>query len=156
MSLVHSRTASGLHVAEHGSDHASVAAALRDHDDRLRLVPQGVDSDGRPLWKVMYDLGPDRPAETVMVWMDERLQQALPLSHRLVDEVKRLDRNGRGDNVDVDAHNARVREQAEQQLHEELVGVGLEEAARTRRSPALHRGVHLRRSRHKRGGRPGR
>lgn len=156
MSLVHSRLSSGLYVAETATDYMSVAQALRDHDRQLRLVPQGVDRDGRPIYKVLLDRGDDRPAETVLVWMDEQMQEALPLSHRIVDEVKRLDRNSRADRVSDDDHNRKLAERAQEQLHEELVGVGLEEAARTRRSPALHRGIHLRRSRHKRGGRPGR
>lgn len=155
MSLVHSRLASGLFVAETATDYMSVAQALRDHDSQLRLVPQGVDRNGRPIYKVLLDVGPERPAELVLAWMDDSFEEALPLSHRIVDEVKRLDRNSRADRISDDEHNRMVREQAEQQLHEELVGVGLEEAARTRRSPALHRGVHLRRSRHARGGRPG-
>lgn len=156
MTLVHTRTGSGLYVAETATDYQSVSAALRDHDPNLRLVPQGVDRNGRPIYKVLYALGPERPAETVLVWMDDRLEEAFPLSHRIVDEVKRLDRNGRADRVSEDEHNRRLRDEAHERLHDELLGVGFEEAARTRRSPVLHRGVHLRRSRHKRGGRPGR
>lgn len=156
MSLVTSRTPSGLLLAETATDYQSVYAALRDHDRHLRLVPQGVDRNGRPIYKVLYDLGPDVPAQTLLVWMDERLEESLPLSHRIVDEVKRLDRNLRGDVISEDEHNRRLIEDRQRRAQEDLEGVGLEEAARTRRSPALHRGVHLRRSRHKRGGRPGR
>jgi hypothetical protein len=86
VSLVYTKTESGLLVASEGaSDERAVARALKDHDPDLRLVPQ---QDG---WRVYRYAGPDRPADFILYWGDG--EGPWPLSHRLVDEVKRHDRN---------------------------------------------------------------
>lgn len=150
MALVETRTPSGLYVAENAADYQSVSRALRDYDRDLRLVPQP-DDEGRVAYKVFRYQGGDRPAEFVCGWWSEQLQP-LPLSHRLVDLVKQLDRNT-GGREDVDTENERLREERLRDAAEAISDVGRETSKRVKRSPALHRGQHLRRSRHKPGGR---
>lgn len=112
MGLVYSRSDSGLVVAEHGADEAAVALALKDHDPDLRLVAQGSDLYGTRIYKVFLYRGSDRPAEFVCGWWDE-LGNPYPLSARLVEKVKQLDRNMRGHQtyVDPDQANATLKAQ---------------------------------------------
>lgn len=103
--LVHSRTDSGLLVAEHRVEGAAVARALREHDPDLRLVPQFSASMGGQYWAVYLYAGSERPAEFVTAWVNEQ-GEPLPLSMRLVDRVQELDRNGRGETPSADELNA--------------------------------------------------
>lgn len=146
------RTGSGLLVAEQAADFQSVQRSLREHDRDLRLVPQPL-PDGRPCYRVYKWRGDDRPAVCVLSWMDDRLENPLPLSHRIVEQVKMLDRSTRGGQTDEDEHNNALRARVEKELEDRMAETADELARRSRRSPSLHRGQHLRRSRHKPGGR---
>ena len=140
------QTRNGLYVAERSADYLSVQTALRQHDPDLRLVPQPDDDHGCLVWKVYRYAGGDRPAEFVCGWWDEHLTP-LPLSHRLVDKVKQLDRNTPGRRPDPDEHNERLKA-ANNARMDEAVDTALEEARqRHGRLPCFHRGVHLRRAR---------
>jgi hypothetical protein len=144
------QTRGGLYVAEDSYDFQSVARALREYDPELRLVPQ--EQGGVRVYKVFKYRGDDKPAEFVAGWWDEQLRP-LPLSHRLVDEVKRLRPENRHKRVDEDEFNAALREERRRDSERELEALADEAAKRSRTSPVLHRGQHLRRSRHKPGGR---
>jgi hypothetical protein len=151
--LTYSRTESGLLVAENASaDERAVARALRDHDPDLRLVPQSRVGD-RIGYSVYRYAGSDRPAEFLLFWGNTASGEPYPLSSRLLDEVKRLDRNSRGagDYVDVDERNARAK--AELREHADKQGEELFDDWRKRegRSALLPRGVSLRRARSKTG-----
>lgn len=103
-----SRTDGGLIVPE-GDHELAVNRALREHDDRLRLVPQDSDHFGRRIYKVYRYNGPDRDADFILFWGDPGKNEAYPLSMQIVDEVKRHDRSSRGFDVeDPDVINARL------------------------------------------------
>lgn len=153
MRLVYSQRG-GLTVAEYGADHASVQKALREHDDDLRLLPQPDDVHAGIAWTVLKYMGPDRPAVVVCSWRNERMEP-LPLSHALVDHVKTLDPRVRGHAFyeDPDVANAKLLDRRRRDLDADMDEFVSETARRAGRHPVLHRGVHLRRSRHRRDGR---
>lgn len=142
-----SRTGSGLVVAEQGGDGAAIERNLRQLDPELRLVPGGIVNE-RVLWTVRAYQGPDRPSVLVLVWQDAD-GVPLPLSSRLLDEVQRHARGGRGDVKDADTLNrerqAREDKRAEAES-EALTGDWLMKNGR----PMLHRSQSLRRARDKR------
>lgn len=116
-------------VMEHGMDATSVRAQLRLLDDRLRLIPPGSMTAGdlapSLYWRVMRDVGGDRPALHVLTWMDAA-QQPLPLSSGIVDEVQRHRKDGRNHGPNADQRNDALvatvkkdRENAVQALHDE-------------------------------------
>lgn len=110
MGLVFTDTPSGLVLATEGSDEAACAAALREYDRDLRLVPQDSDHFGRRVYKVFRYVGSERPAIFVCGWWDEfgRPYDGLSVTG-LLEMVKRLDRNNtRHQNVDPDEKNARL------------------------------------------------
>jgi hypothetical protein len=146
------QTRGGLYVAEQAVDFQSVAAALREHDPELRLVPQHDPDWGTVVYKVFRYAGDNRPADFVCGWWDREMRP-LPLSHRLVDEVKLLDRRTSSRQPDEDEHNERLKQERLDRWSEDMETLADELAKRSRTSPALHRGQHLRRSRHKPGGR---
>jgi hypothetical protein len=144
--LVYIRTDSGLVLAEHAQDEAAVARALREHDDELRLVRQ-YDLDLRvPVWKVYRYAGSDRPAQFLCAWISED-GIPLPLSHQLVEKVKQMDRNTRSAYLDEEARNAAKRERDAKQAQRDAEDLADEYRRRAGRSPAFHRGPHLRRAR---------
>lgn len=113
MGLVHSRTDSGLVVAEYGADGAAVRRALKQYDRNLELLPPGVDVQGgadRRHWRVYARVSGDRPLVFVTAWAD-RNGDPLPLSMRLLDKVKEQDRTTRGVYLDADARNRELRAQ---------------------------------------------
>lgn len=150
MGLVYTRTGGGLVVAEHGQDEAAAARTLREYDPELRLVRQYDDVRRTPVWKVYSYRGPDQPAVFLLAWTDDR-GVPLPLSSRLLDKVKELDRNSRAAHVDEDVLNARKREREARQLEQDMQDLADDWRTREGRSAVLHRGVHLRRSRSKTG-----
>lgn len=138
----------GIIVAEHGADHASVEAALRDHDRQLSLEGLLSPSHGVIAWRVKRAVGGDRPSQVVCTWMNEE-GVPLPLSHRLVDLVKTLDPNTRGHNdhyVDPDAANAALLAERARDAEADDEEWARDISRRWGRLPAFHRGIHLRRS----------
>jgi len=148
VSLVYSRSDSGLVVAEHGADESAVARALREHDRELRLVRQPSDTFECLVWKVYRSAGSERPAEFICAWTD-RSGAPLPLSHRLVDMVKGLDRGSRAPHMDADALNAQRRERAEKDVKRHNQDLIDDHLPRVGRNPVLHRGQSLRMARDK-------
>jgi len=114
MGLVYSRSQSGLVVAEQGGDEAAIARALKEYDPDLRLLPPGVDLNGtdRRHYRVVAYRGGDRPPRAVCAWATDS-GEPLPLSSRLLDKVKLLDRNTRTPYPTADEQNERLREQRE-------------------------------------------
>jgi hypothetical protein len=148
VSLVYSRTGSGLVVASHGSDEASVARALKQHDHALRLVRQGDPHTGVVRWCVYAYQGPDREAVCVTAWVNDA-GDPLPLSHALVDRVISQDKNSRAERVGEDELNRRAAEARQRQWEDDIDA--LETDWRTPHGrPILHRGVGLRMARDKR------
>lgn len=99
MQLVESRTDSGLVVVEQSTDGAAVGRALRQHDSSLELQ-QWPHPSGQWLYKVVARTG-DGPPHTVYVHQAHD-GTPLPLSSRIVDEVRLLDRNSRRPHADED------------------------------------------------------
>lgn len=95
MSLFVTENESGLYVAERSSDYHAVAALLRGHDQRLRLVPQWDEARRCMLWQVYSYNGPDRESEYVCSWQTAG-GEPLPLSSRLLEKVQQLDLRTRG------------------------------------------------------------
>lgn len=108
MGLVTRQHESGLVLTEESVDQAWLRRALRRLDDRLRLIPPGSMIPGdlapQPYWRVMRDIGGDRPAAHVLTWMG-RDQEPLPLSTGILDEVQRHRRDGRNHGPTADQRN---------------------------------------------------
>lgn len=121
MGLVESRTDSGLILVEQSTDGAAIGRALKQHDPSLELQ-QWPHPSGTWLYKVVARAG-DGSVRTVYV---HQLADGtpLPLSSRLLDEVKRLDRNSRAPVASEDALNAAHRaglDRQEQRDREALI-----------------------------------
>lgn len=147
---VYSRHGSPLLVAEHAADERSVTDALRQFDPDLVLTWEV--QDGQQVWEVHKVVGCDRPAVFICRWQDDR-GTPLPLSHSLVDLVRKL-RHGGVEKAAEEA-NARLRADADRETYEAAVEVFEDGIPRVqgKKMSVLHRGVHLRRARHKPGGR---
>lgn len=114
MGFVYSRTDNGLLVADHQVGGEEIARLLRQYDDDLRLVPS-IDQDRQcVLWKVYSYRGPNHPSLFVLAWQTED-GTPLPLSSRLLDEVKKHDRNTAYTFEDEDQKNARLKQAVESQ-----------------------------------------
>ena len=137
-----SRLDSGLFFVEHGEDEARVSRALREYDADLRLVPQDSDTHGRRIYKVYRYAGSDRPAEFLLYWANER-GEPYPLSMRLLDEIKRHDKNTRGDKFDADAEYQRVVNAGRKNFDDESQQLAEEYARREGRVSAFHRSPAL-------------
>lgn len=136
MVLVTRQHESGLVLAESAAvGEAGLRRALKRLDDRLVLWPPDAFS---PYWRVLRRVSDDRPAESVLVWMDDD-GTARPLSSGIVEAVERLRRDGRGRGPSVDERNRMLedavkaeRELAREAIHDEYapylergrVGVG--------------------------------
>lgn len=124
MGLVYSETHSGITRADFGADGDAVRRALRQHDDRLRLLPPGVDAgDGRERrhWRVYLYVAGDRPLEFLLSWQTDR-GEPLPLSMALVDEVQRHDRNSRAQIVEAEVANELLRQEKQREFEREKEG----------------------------------
>lgn len=120
MGLVHSQTNSGLILAEYGADGAAVLRALKEYDRDLRLLPPGVSVHGadKAHWAVYAYRGEDRPPAFVLAWVGPD-GEPLPLSMRIVDQVKQQDKNTQSVYLDAEARNAIAAEQREKQSRSE-------------------------------------
>lgn len=149
MGLIHSRTGSGLIVAEYGADGAAVRRALKEYDRDLELLPPGVDVAGgadRRHWRVYARVADDRPLAFVTAWADAD-GEPLPLSMRLLDKVKQQDRNSRSDYQDADTRNADVRERNRRRSQEQALELVDEHVRSAKRFHPAHRSVALRMTR---------
>lgn len=94
---VYSKTESGLLVPDQAAgDEKAIARLLREYDADLRLVPQ---AGG---YRVYRYAGSNRPSEFILYWGDNQ-GNPYPLSSRILDEVRKLDRNSRTPYLSVDA-----------------------------------------------------
>ena len=137
-------------VAAQAADERSITHALKQLDDRLILAVNPDEETGRHVWQVLCRVASDRPAETVLSWRDEHLRP-LPLSHMLVEEVKRLRQVDTY--ADVLASNRRLRERADQDDIAEATAIAADMLPRIkgRKSSPLHRSVGLRQARSRTG-----
>lgn len=98
---------SGLVVAREGAEEASVRAALKQFDSRL-MLDYALDTYWeRTVWQVLCRTGSDTPPMVVCRWRetDDPASMPLPLSHGLVEKVKRLHVESRAPKVNADADN---------------------------------------------------
>ena len=150
--MVFTQSQNGLVLACEGSDEAACAAALRQYDPDLRLVPQDSDAYGRRIYKVYRYQGSEQPAVFVCGWWDEYGNPYEGLSVTgLLDMVQRLDRNTRGQVLDSDTKNAELVERRRREANAALDEIAREFRGRlegTRSSP-LPRSESLRRARDK-------
>lgn len=125
--LVTRRHESGLLLAETGAEETGLRRALKQLDDRLRLLPPGLLAGGSwcPYWRVVRVVSDDRPPLPVLSWMDANMDP-LPLSSGLIEEVKRHRRDSRHREPDADQRNAahieamrKLRAESVQALHDE-------------------------------------
>jgi hypothetical protein len=109
--LVETRTATGLILRE-TEDGAGVARALREYDPRLQLR---IDHAG--LWRVYYD---DQGRDVfILAWADPD-GNPLPLTMRLLDKIRELDRATRGMERSPDELNAAHQKRVEKQRQDDL------------------------------------
>lgn len=135
-------TATGLVVAEHASDERSVQAELRRLDPSLRLTRE-LHPSGRIEYVIVKTFTDD--AAVLCHWRDEVTGMPLPLSHSIVDKVRRLDPNTRAPQVDAAAHNAALQDRVARDFAEASADLAREQEARSGRLPAIHRsrGLYL-------------
>lgn len=141
----------GIVVASEAADERSLSEALKRFDPDLVLTWE-LDDRGRQVYEVRKLVGRDRPALLVCRWTDD-YGEPLPLSHALLDHVKQHQRGGRLAQWEEDERRRDESERAE--AFEEALEIArdtLDRVSGKKLSP-LHRGAHLRRSRHKPGGR---
>ena len=151
MGLIHSRSNSGLIVAEYGADGAAVRRALKEYDPNLELLPPGVDTvDGadRRHWRVYARVAFDRPLVFVCAWTDGA-GEPLPLSMRLLDKVKEQDRNTRGRYQDADERNQALRDRATRDSRAQDAELVAEHLRAAKSFRPAHRSVGLRMTRDK-------
>src|SRR5437763_514868 len=113
MGLVQSVTDSGLVLLER-EDGAAVAAALKRYDSELSLQANLIPGHRDPLWRVYRTVGSEHRDVFVTAWQDAE-GKPLPLSMRLLDRIKELDRNTRSEAENADKLNERVRLELEKQ-----------------------------------------
>lgn len=140
---------SGLAVAREGADEASVRAALKAFDSRL-MLDHAIDTDWqRVVWQVLCRTGPDTPPSVVCRWREttDPASEPLPLSHGLVEKVKRLHVESRALRADADADNdaLRARQHADADAEIEEYAAELVDRLRGRTLRPLPRG-HYRRN----------
>jgi hypothetical protein len=99
-----------LYVVEQARSQDSVQKALRGIDDRLFLERQ-VGFDGQPVWCVCVALDGDQPPVTILEWRDEDGSPIPDPSDRLVDRVRRMERDGARLTASVIEKNRRFQEQ---------------------------------------------
>lgn len=118
---IYSRHGGNLLVAEHGASEASVRAALKDFDRRLVLSWEHDDTHQTQVWNVHLVHSQDLPALFICSWRENGVGRPLPLTHSLVDEVKRLRE------VDtmkqVDDANARLKARLEKQDRDNALAI---------------------------------
>lgn len=150
MSLTYTKTDSGLLVAENRASREAVAAALRDHDRDLRLVPSVVNNGTQVLWKVYAYRGSETPAVFLFAWEDQN-REPLPLSMNLVEKAKQQDKNSRAPRDNEDTHNARLVAERDRDRTNLAVAVAQEHEPRINGSRTiLPRSTSLRMARDKR------
>jgi hypothetical protein len=130
------------------ADERAIAAALREYDPELRLVPQESDAYGCTIYHVRRWAGNDRPSEFLFAWVTET-GEALPLSHRLLDLVREHDRNLRAQRLDADAKNELKRQEDKRHWDSEMEALSGDWEMKHGR-PVLPRSQSLRMSRDKR------
>lgn len=142
--LVHNRLDSGLVVASQAADESSVRRALKQHDPALMLTPDNP-GDGPIVWTVLKRVG--EGAHVVCRYRDEH-GNPLPLSHGLVEHVKRLDLNSRAPRVDALEENDRFQQKIREEDSAELEAYAAElvERLRGKKSHNLPRGRYRRRT----------
>lgn len=142
---------SGLLVARQGAEEASVRRALKDFDDRL-MLDYAIDEEwGRLVWQVLCRTGSTTPPHVVCRWRADEgdpTSEPLPLSHGLVERVKRLHVTSRAPRVDVDAlndqHIEQVRGEADAELEE--YAAELVDRLKGKSGALLPRGTYRRRT----------
>lgn len=131
MSLVTRQTQSGLILAENdGGGWAGLRRALRQIDDRLVLWPPDVMS---PYWRVLYRVSDDKPAETILTWMNDD-GSPRELSSGILERVRKLDRRDGQQGPTADELNQQHDERLKRQRESEL------EALKDEYRPYLDRG----------------
>lgn len=141
---------SGLTLVEDSLDEQAVQAQLALIDDRLYLSWEV--RRGRQLYRVLYDRGDQTPAP-IAEWCGPN-GEPLPLSSGLVEHVKSL--RPRDGIVDLEGPQRRNEERAaklkaESDAAMDEIAADVGPRISDKRSAVLHRGVHLRRARARRG-----
>jgi len=145
---------SGLVVQEYGADHSALERELRKRDPLLSLQGWPSQTHGCILWKVVRYAGPDRPPDTVCVWMSER-GEPYPLSSGILGLVDRLDRNTRHGHVGEDEINAARNRELDRQIERDRDAI-LDDNTFKHGRPVLPRtpGLVASRRRNRREGKP--
>lgn len=141
-----------LHVVEHARDKDSIQKELKQVDPRIFLEKQ-ITFEQEAVWCVVVDVGSGHAPITILEYRDEETGKPIPdLGHRIVDRVKRMDRDGQRLAAKVIRQNqARVdRARADARAHWEDIGKEFQERMHPVRSAVLPRSQALRLSRDKR------
>lgn len=79
-----------LVLAEYSADERTVSAALKAYDPHLRLIWELDSATGRQVWKVVSVWSSEHPAVMILAWRENGIGDPMPLTMRLVDEVRKL------------------------------------------------------------------
>jgi hypothetical protein len=131
-------------VVEEAADFNAIDRDLRRIDARLFLTYEIDSRSKRRVYRVLCEFAGDKPPGVLCEWRDG-WGYPLPLSSGLLTQVQKQ----RGELVDFEALNAAKVEREiadfEAEVDEAVADMGPRIAGK--RSPAFHRGIHLRRSR---------
>lgn len=134
-SMVYSRHGGTLLIAERAADERAVQAALKDFDPSLRLTWENDVNTGRQVWNVHSVWSPDHPAVLIHTWRDSTTLAPLPLTMRIVDEVKR---QRQVDTMkEIDNANARLKAAAGKESYDGILEV-TEEFEKLGRTGRIH------------------
>jgi hypothetical protein len=109
VSLITRQTESGLVLVEQTRDEAGLRRALKQIDPQLRLLRPEIVFPGTATgyWRVVCQWSYDQPAEPVLTWMDAN-RNPMELTARILDEVNRHQKGGRGYGKTSDERNAEI------------------------------------------------
>lgn len=126
MEYVYSRHGAGLIVAENAMDERTVQTDLQAFDPRLRLVSQ-FDQDCGWYYEVVCVWSPEHDARSVYKHRENGgIGEPLPLSSRVLDEVRRLQGDALFDAAET--ANARLVAAKKQQARDDAAALAQEHA----------------------------
>lgn len=113
-----------LLLAEYTADERQVSAALKEYDPHLRLIWEVDRETGRQVWIVVSVWSPEHPAVTILNWRENGCGDPLPLTMRIVSDVRRLrEQDPVKASKAIDAANQKVKDDAAKQARTDALAV---------------------------------
>lgn len=137
-----------LYVVEEGRRRPDLERELKAIDRSLFFERQ-VTLEDELVWCVCVQVDGDQPPITLLEWRDTNGRPIAELSSGIITRVQNMHRDARTLVDEMTTNNERRRREAEKRRSEEIEELAYDMIPRIkgRRSPAFHRGIHLRRRR---------